>query len=162
METFSTAVTVSNKTVFLEKPGALQAASVVQAERWNFLGLWRVDAESQKANLRDSESSLLCIARTLQTRNCHEKHKDWHAPGHICCNPFLAKSLQQRVHVSHSFARLSSPTEWPKTLSISQIKDVYRCSARPWSKSNTFNNQYICTCIYIYFVYIHAVVFSIV
>jgi len=31
METFSTAVTVSNKTVFLEKPGALQAASVVQA-----------------------------------------------------------------------------------------------------------------------------------
>ena len=39
-----------------------------------------------------------------------------------------------------------------KTLSISQIQDVYRCSARPWSKSNTFNNQYICTCIDLFFV----------
>lgn len=92
METFSTAVTVSNKTVFLEKPGALQAASVVQAGRWNFLGLWRVDAESQKANLRDSESSLLRIARHFANKELSQETQ-----GLACSWPHMLQSFPRKV-----------------------------------------------------------------
>ena len=46
---------------------------------------------------RQDVAYVACGSKLFKQSSCHQKHEEWHAPGHVCCSSFLAKWIRKRM-----------------------------------------------------------------